>query len=518
MPLVIPPPSRRVVPVQWSEEQEIIFDYFQSGEGNAVFRARAGTGKTTTSKHGFSLAPERRMLYVVHNKKNQREAQEKIRNPRVETRTFHSLGLGIIFRHWSGVKPNDDVEFERLQKAVPNPDKTIIGPILKLVAFTKNICIAPTEADVREIADDKMAEEVLPIGFEKIILQILELSKQRDEQGRISFNDMVWLPCALGIVKPVYDLVLIDEAQDMNLPQLTIAKQVSKGRVIVVGDDRQCIYGFRGAVHDGLAMMQAELNAKAFGLTTTYRCPKKVVALAKEFVPDYNAASTAPDGIVDCITEAQLCDQVKVGDAILSRSNAPLMLVCLSLLRRNVPARIEGRDIGRQLLATVQKMKAKSVADFIGKVCKWAGRLKSRLLKKKNVESKIASIDDQSETLSAVAEGCKSVGEIEQRIRDLFQDSDESARPAVVLSTVHKAKGLEWKRVFLIRETFLKRRNREEENIYYVALTRAKEHLTFVGSESSPNGAQRDSATEHLPLMKQRGFNRKAASTKDIIG
>jgi len=49
---------------------------------------------------------------------------------------------------------------------------------------------------------------------------------------------------------------------------------------------------------------------------------------------------------------------------------------------------------------------------------------------------------------------------------------------------VHKAKGLEASRVFLLEET-LNTRNREEENIYYVAVTRAKDQLTWARGEAS---------------------------------
>lgn len=489
-----PPPRRKVQPVTWSGEQESIFDYFQSGEGNCVIRARAGTGKTTTARHGFALAPENRMLYAVFNKKNQREAEEKIRDPRVEVKTLHAIGYRFITQYWNGVKPDDAVELARLLEVSVEPPKEMISPILKLLGFAKNCFIEADELDLVEIAEEKMPDVewwgVWTVEHcARIVLKILELSKRRDELNRISFNDMVWLPVALNIVRARYELVLVDEAQDMNLPQLTMARRASKGRVIVVGDDRQCIYGFRGAVHDGLSMMKSELNAIELPLSTTYRCPKKVVALARQFVPDYNAAEQAPDGIVDSIGESQLSGVVKIGDAILSRANAPLMPLCLSLIRQkpDMPIRIEGRDIGKQLLSTVQKLKAKSVPDFLGRITAWATKMKNRLSKKKDCESKVALIDDQAETLTAVAEGCNNVAEIENRIRDLFQDSDSSSRPAVILSTVHKAKGLEWNRVFIVRKTFLRRDNREEENIYYVAITRAKAHLTFIGCEPKEN-------------------------------
>jgi superfamily I DNA/RNA helicase len=68
----------------------------------------------------------------------------------------------------------------------------------------------------------------------------------------------------------------------------------------------------------------------------------------------------------------------------------------------------------------------------------------------------------------------------------LFVDDKGFNKPTVVLSSVHKAKGLEWNRVFLISKTFRVTKGEDEEaNIYYVAVTRAKQELVFV-SEDKP--------------------------------
>jgi superfamily I DNA/RNA helicase len=278
---------------------------------------------------------------------------------------------------------------------------------------------------------------------------------------------------------------------------------VASGRICVVGDDRQAIYSFRGAASGGLDMMKSKLNAVEMGLTTTYRCPKKVVALAQVMVPDYKVADSAPEGIVDDANEAALIESVQVGDAVLSRTNAPLMPLCLQLLRKGVAARIEGRDLGKALVGLVRKMKGRSVPDFIGKVERWGDKMKSRARKSKNAEEKISGIEDQVLTLVAVAEGAASVFEIEKRILDIFQDSDKCPKPAVVFSSVHKAKGLEWDRVFILEWTFHKKMGRqmqavqslEEQNIRYVAITRAKNHLVRVHQTNRVQAAQQGTAT-----------------------
>lgn len=473
----------------WSDEQKAIFSWFGTGTGNLVIGARAGTGKTSTITEAFKYAYEAAILYAVFNKKNQLEAREKISDGRVEIKTLHSLGFFYIQQVWRGVKPDDSVERARIEAVCPGIDDEVAGVIERLVGFAKNCLLFATRENLEQLANDKgifVVGEAAEIWTDAKVadaaFKALELAKERDSEGRISFNDMVWLPVVKNWVFPRFNLGVIDEAQDMNLPQLEMAVRAvhAGGRVVIVGDDRQAIYAFRGAAQDGMRMMQERLSAAKLTLTTTYRCPKAVVAIANEIVPDYVAAPTAPEGQINETTRELMVKTAKVGDAILSRLNAPLMIACLQLLREGTAARIEGRDIGRQLVGMVRKLKAKSVPDFFKKLNSWADKQRARLGNSKKSENKIAQVNDQVATLEAVAEGASSVLDIERKITSLFADSDGKAKPAVVLSSVHKAKGLEWDNTFLLAGTFRPNGDTEEQNIYYVAVTRAKKSLTFV--------------------------------------
>ena len=499
----------------WSDEQKLIFTWFATGVGNLIVRARAGTGKTTTIKTAFTFVRGAlRMLYAVFNKKNQVEAAAAIADPRVEISTLHSVGFMFIRQVWPNAKPTDEVETDRVESVVgEQTPQSVKTQVKKLVGFAKNTLIHATLDDMVDLAEERDIEcpEFADaanggwdtIALAKAALQVLEDSKKQDKQGRISFDDMVWLPVVMNWTRAWFDLVVVDEAQDMNLPQLMMAKAACKpgGRVCVVGDDCQAIYHFRGAAADGIDMMKRELHAAELGLTTTYRCPKAVVRIASTIVPDYKAADTAPEGSVEAITASQIEDRCQVGDAILSRANAPLMGVCLSLLRRGIPARIEGRDIGRALLDIAKKLNARTVPQFIQKLEAWGQKRIARATSAKNSERKTQEIMDKVETLMAIADGVSSVREIETRIQNLFQDTGAESKPAVILSTAHKAKGLEWKRVFLLSSTFNRKpklnappvsaetqaaQAREEQNIYYVAVTRAKETLVLASGELKP--------------------------------
>ena len=261
-----------------------------------------------------------------------------------------------------------------------------------------------------------------------------------------------------------------------------------------MGDDRQAIYGFRGADSNAIDRLKAELQAVELPLTITYRCPQVVVAEAAKLVPDYTAAPTAPAGALLTSTEDRMMEQAAPGDFILSRINAPLARVCLGLLRAGRPARIEGRDIAKTLVTLIKKQRTDSISDLLGRLQVWQDREISKLnaLGRPSVQTRIDFIQDQVETITALADGLADVPELVTRIETMFTDAAASSA-VIVCSSVHRAKGLETARVFILADTLYCGGRRleepEEANIHYVAITRAKETLVMVGTiKSAPEG------------------------------
>lgn len=492
----------------WSEQQKAIFAWFANAIGNLIVRARAGTGKTTTILEAIMFAPETKILLAAFNKRIAVELTEKLRDPRAEAKTLHALGFKFVNYNWKLPKNavDDGVEWDRALAACgAQAPEEIVGLVKRLVSWAKNAAPFANESQLARIADEKdfypdpeHEEKGWDVQFvARAARKVMNDSRVRREDGRISFDDMIFIPVVNNMVRPWFQLVVIDEAQDMNYTQLMLAQRCCKrgGRIVVVGDDRQAIYGFRGADSGSIDRLKKELNAVELGLNTTYRCGKTIVERAKKLVPDYQAADSAPDGLVDELGYTDLVAQAKPGDYVLSRKNAPLMSTCLRLLRAGIPARIEGRDIGKGLAKMVKDLKARSVPDFLKRLEAWRKKQAKRAeAKAKDVEAALQTIDDQYETLAALADGAANVDEILARCTALFEDAVEvikdaatgrdrivrNQKPAVVCSSVHKAKGLEADRVFILADTLLKRADVEEQNIEYVAVTRAKKHLTMV--------------------------------------
>jgi superfamily I DNA/RNA helicase len=290
-------------------------------------------------------------------------------------------------------------------------------------------------------------------------------------------------------------MVVVDEAQDMTTVQLAIAKGMLNpdGNIVVVGDDKQAIFAFRGADSEALDNLKRELNADELGLTTTYRCGKNIVALAQNYVADFRAADTNADGVVsECSIDA-VTGAAAGGDFILSRVNAPLVSIAMKLLRSGKRARVAGRDIGAGLRNLVRKLKARSIPELLAKLEAWRNkesrRIEAQIAAAKNgrkaaLNAKLEAIEDQAEMLASLVDGASSVSDIEARIEALFTDDGLGDAGMIVCSSVHRSKGLEAKRVFVLRDT-LRSNSQEELNICYVAITRAKHELVFVGKKEA---------------------------------
>lgn len=267
----------------------------------------------------------------------------------------------------------------------------------------------------------------------------------------------------------------------------------------IVTHNCQAIYGFAGADAESMSRMARELEATTVGcvtlpLTVTRRCGKAIVEEAKRIVPNFEAFETNGEGKVSRAvfsakgTTAETYHKlVNDGDMVLCRVNAPLVSECFRFLKAGRKAIIRGRDIGQGLISTVKKMKADNVADLIGKLSDWLHSEVTKENAKRNPsESKIIGLQDRFDCLTCFAESATTVDGVIAKIESVFSDTNGSG---IVLSSVHKAKGLEADRVFLLQPekatiphpmARTKWQVEQEWNLLYVATTRAKNELVYV--------------------------------------
>jgi superfamily I DNA/RNA helicase len=306
---------------------------------------------------------------------------------------------------------------------------------------------------------------------------------------------MIWLPLVLDFSPRRYDFVFVDEVQDLNKSQFELIKKMCNGktRIIAVGDSRQSIYAFRGADTNSMRNFKEYFKAKELPLSICYRCPTSVINLAKQFVPQIEPFERAPKGTVEHITENDLDQKAKPGDLIICRTNAPLVKVAFSFIRQHRKAIIRGRDIGKNLIKIVDSMSTSDIDLFTKEVNRELTTQTEKLAKIERGElprkqkSSIVKKIDQLETILAISENCTSLPSLKQTIKDIFSDKEEG----IILSSVHKVKGLESKRIFILYYNELmphpmaetEEEQQQEINIKYVAVTRAKEELYLVDQD-----------------------------------
>lgn len=481
----------------FSNEQEAIFYFALNGQGNGCINALAGSGKTGTTVECINRVsakwPTYAVGYMVFNKKNQLEAQDKIKQKNVTVKTFNSFGFSFVLANFRRCSANTFTEYGRIQSLVPRETpKQIIFLTAKLVGLLKSLYLNPSLKD----ATDTCAARGIDAGnnsewniekMSQLALDSLALAKNYPRDGKISFDDQNWLPVVNNWVLPTFDLLFVDEAQDLNAPQFEMVKRSLKpgGRLIMVGDPYQQIYGFRGSLQNGMENFAKVMEAKTFPLTTNYRCSKAVVTNAQSIVKDLQAWDNSPQGTVEPCSIDKMGEQIKIKDAVLSRSNAPLVKICLGFLRKGKSAFIEGKDIAKSLIETVDNLEVTNFDDFNSKLDVWLTARLARLTGWNSTQL-AAEYNDRYETLKVIAENVNSLAEVKSKIESLFFDSEYNRVPCIILSTVHKAKGRQFPNVYLLEETFNRKGGKQvvdedgERNIRYVALTRAQVNLYLV--------------------------------------
>ena len=332
----------------------------------------------------------------------------------------------------------------------------------------------------------------------KVLLKTLEMHYPTD------FDDQKYFPAVLRgddgsrLPAPKYDIVLVDEAQDSNAVDLALIKLILKpnGIVIGVGDPHQSIYGFRGADVDAMDNFKREFGAKEFPLSISYRCAKNIVKRASNIYPDIEAAPDAIEG-EDVSFDTYKPDMFQGGDMIICRNNAPTIQMAFKLIANRIPVFVKGRDIGRGLITLIDKLKSGTVADLANDLNLWQAQ-QLQIIHDENPddEAAIQRVGDVHATIRIFIDG-NSDGRIEtlkKEIEEMFSvrtresDDDNLMKGKVVLSTVHKAKGLEADRVFFLDKHLMFPRwitpgtwqEVQERNLLFVCVTRAKKMIADI--------------------------------------
>ncbi len=171
---------------------------------------------------------------------------------------------------------------------------------------------------------------------------------------------------------------------------------------------------------------------------------------------------------------------------VICRRNAPVLSMTYKLALAGIPATMRGRDIGKGMMSLVARLKPDNTTDLISKVERFRMQETARLRHQEASPSAFESLNDRCDCLGQLAAQVDTLGSLEAFIGRVFDD-DATPDRQVVLSSVHRSKGLEAGTVYildpatlpLIRRDSQDWQKQQERNICYIACTRSKHTLVF---------------------------------------
>ena len=316
---------------------------------------------------------------------------------------------------------------------------------------------------------------------------------------------MLYMPMIMQMPFPKFKWVIVDEAQDINAVQKEIVKRIiaRDGHVIAVGDEKQAIYGFRGADAEAMNNIKRDLNADDLPLSICYRCAKAIVREAQSLCPTIEAAPDAPEGVIShgLPPGVKLAEYFTPDVSVLCPYNAPLVKFAFRLIREKIAVRVLGKkEIGAPIAKTLQKLGATTVGEAVERLGEYYTEKRAKI--NQNDEDKLQALQDRYDTLMVFLDDAPSndtVDSVVARIEALFADrpddeDDEETPWILTLSTIHKAKGLEWDKVVLLDTDGLYSTTRkgkpipeweieQKMNLLYVGMTRPHLELVYLSSE-----------------------------------
>jgi DNA helicase-2/ATP-dependent DNA helicase PcrA len=421
----------------------------------------------------------------------------------VQVSTFHAFGKQMVeecsprkatFSEWKRKHLVDSLLKERGLYS-----KGVAKTALSLVKLSM-VHIANTGAAIEGLVSEHEMEWPAELHPVELVRQVQDRALSDFlERGHYDYDDMLYLPLKLGYGFESMDVVLVDETQDFSRLQHRLVKHVigRRGRVVLVGDRAQAIYEFTGADAEGLDRAQDTFNALPLRLTVTFRCPKSHVALASEFSDLIVAADGAAEGEVSTVTEDELLGELQPEDLVMARTNAPMISLALRCAQQGLNVEVMGHDLVAKLEGHVTRCFAYpfELADIEPRLQEYGmallqehyeqgvrgKRLRRAMQSDVDLLACIAALAAEVATRASRA-GHKAQGrEITAQVGQLFHAKGKAVR----FCTVHKAKGLEARRVALLGAAEIMEAGRQQEEkgdaaIAFVALTRAKERLWLV--------------------------------------
>ena len=500
-----------------SPEQIELCNFAAYGVGNAIVQSYAGSGKSKTIElMCASINPRKKILIIAFNRHIALHLKTKMKNySNVSVTTYHSFGYKMIMA-CTGKKP--ELDEEKYSRYINDNISALLGPAGinlqggELYLYRKNV---ERIVDLARYNRCQTASEIEKIidkyGITKsIISNEIEAAEKLLKWGKtnidyIDYADMIWLPYELHLHTQSknfdYGYIFVDEAQDTSPVQFELIRAI-KGRmtrIIAFGDRFQSINGWCGADDDAFSNFQSLDNTKQFKLNKSYRCSKAVCAVVQTKIKDFVVPETAKTGSVSYDSRIS---EISNGDLVLCRFTSPLIKLHNILLSNGKASVINGLSGYKELSGMVNNSVGVYGEEILNEYKRNFVSLVKNLAVKNQCkisdvvkESSVVDYYDRILSFESLIEPNMTKSQILQSLNDLFVNDQQNVdKETILLSTVHRAKGLEADHVHILCPSLMPSKfanmeweKKSEENIIYVAWSRAKNSLNFISEKEFPS-------------------------------
>ena len=449
-----------------TQEQLHIIELSKNLKLNEILsiQACAGSGKTYTLKQIALANPNKRFLYLAFNKAIVLESKGKFPK-NVEVKTLHSLALSYTKRKLGDFKLIPNINIFDLEKVFLARNDQLILALKAFNDFLKSNESLESQPDFIKEFYQAVLNKELPM-FHNFYLKYYALAKDKN-------------------LEKEYDCVLLDEAQDTNATMLEIFLQNHCAKVLV-GDSFQNIYGFNHSLN-AFAIINPTYKTT---LSKSFRCNQEIVDYANFFLQNFTNQSFAKLQSLNQSTSIQ-------NKAVITRTNAGIIEFINAIENEAEYALLKEPDkIFAPLYAIIHFRNAK--LDLIPQEYSYFKNFSTT----KELYEYINKSQDK-ELLSALNFLNKgfNIYEISKKAKRLYYNKNANN----FIINAHQAKGLEWDSVELyndfsslkdLQENFKKETDEtkkkelylsleQERNLFYVAITRAKNALIDTSKNKS---------------------------------
>jgi DNA helicase II / ATP-dependent DNA helicase PcrA len=461
-------------------QQEFILDRFDRGE-SFLINAVAGSGKSTILKQICQLdcAKDKSILLVAFNK-HVAENLEKSLPKNVDVTTLHALGLRLYNRLEGSFDLNSNPTlklYDSLRLKLNYKDFEQYWNI------SRNFYPAWLPLNQRA---DAISKKVKDWSSGQNSVKWLEKAfalypSMHRETKALDYTDMLFLPVThpkLKITTPKYDVILVDELQDLNNLQLSLLFRIASRdtQLVFVGDPLQSIFGFSGAGTDNFPLVQKVFNIPNIYFSTyCYRCPESHIKLAQQRNPVIMPVKREI-GLLEYQTSLDLV-KVPAKSLIVAPTYALLLPLIFEALELSLPLVFKGVSCFNGIARSV-----KADGYYLGLANEY-----DRTVLELQQTPVLPSTQDRIRAASfklKIIENLQQLTNGEVKLKLFLElEVDKKFRESLsVISTIHRAKGLENPNVFFVnnKEFNLDAETHEELKLNYVAITRSTNSLTLI--------------------------------------